>query len=82
MENKDQPVFAAMSSSNGIRHKQEGLTKRELIASMMAQGMLSNPEIIQIMNQAKVSPDEQADFLSIAAIEQADSLLSQLLSKP
>lgn len=74
MENKDQPAFAAMSSSaNGTRHKQEGLTKRELIATMMAQGLASN---------SVPGSHHLTKNLITEALELTDELLSQLQSKP
>lgn len=74
MENKDQPAFAAMSSSNGIRHKQEGLTKRELIAAMAMQGWLSSwPENNWLADHEK---------LAEVSVQIADELLKELQSKP
>lgn len=57
-----------------------GLTKREYLSAMAMQGMLANPEALKIMS-SRLSPDEAADYLSVAAIEQADSLIEQL-NKP
>lgn len=86
-KNASEPAFPMQPTVNldgqicDERYKFEGLTKREWVATMAMQGMLANPELIRIMSEANVHPDKQAEFLSIAAVEQGDALLTEL-SKP
>lgn len=79
MENKDQPVYPTSIKEwscvdremVGVAYK--GLTKRELIAAMAMQGILSNATCCQ-----GYSPNE--DYAR-QAVAMADALLSEL-SKP
>lgn len=85
--NANQPAFPEIKTTdrseiygkyNPNVHSTGGLTKREYFAAMAMHGMLANSEIIKIMTDAKIHPDRQAEFLSVAAIEQGDELLKQL----
>lgn len=71
MEAKDKPAFAAMASSaSGIKYKQEGLTKRELIAAMAMQGLLQNEDYTE--------NDLTREACASDAVKLADELLKQL----
>lgn len=53
------------------------LTKREYFAVMAMQGMLANQAFFQLMVE-KLPPQQHAEFLNKAAVEQADSLIAEL----
>ena len=60
---------------NGTVGDGAGLTKRELLAGMAMQGFLSNFKILELANK---NPDSVLRTVSLAAIEHADDLISQL----
>lgn len=54
-----------------------GLTKREYFAGLAMQGMLANSEIFKMFKDHTTA----CDLLSLAAVEQSDSLIAEL-NKP
>lgn len=59
------------------KYQTTGLTVRQYIAIEAMKGLLSNPYLFKLMCQ-QVSLKDQCDFLSTAAIEQADDLIEKL----
>ncbi len=75
-KNADCPAFGhvAMTDSNGFQ--EPGLTKREYFAAMAMQGLLGNPEWMELYEGKKyLLPDY---IMTKIAVERADALLAEL----
>ncbi len=77
MENKNRPAFPL--SDSGVISNSDGLTKRELIAAMAMQGLLSNPEYVMSSEvDTEVTTNETLNDAARHAVKAADELLKQL----
>ncbi len=68
MENKNRPAFPL--SDSGVISNSDGLTKRELIAAMAMQGVVSGLHL--------TLSKEEATIIAGQSIQFADELLKQL----
>lgn len=74
MSNKDYPAYPLV---HGNTVEAIGLTKRELIAAMAMQGILSNSFVAEAMN-GEGEGDQHAKDIATASILAADALLEAL----
>ena len=81
--NNDQafPMPAAFNQHSGdpLNFAEYGLTKRELFAAMAMQGIVSNPEEMQLVVEvAKKRKMVRSDIIAKQAVFQAECLLEAL----
>ena len=67
-----EPAYPVPNDANV--NGQEGLTKRELFAAMLAQGIMANP------SEQMVTWD--AEKVAFAAVQHADALIAELNKEP
>lgn len=86
--NAEQPAYPGLDTNNREGHlilelRYTGLTKRELIAAMAMQGVLSDVHVqLWMKTDPRYNGDNFAQVVAINSCEFADALLSQLQSKP
>lgn len=79
MENKDKPAFPIVGTAFSDRH--EGLTKREYIAAMAMQGILSGTS--KYDDRYHVNGGYlHFEFVATVAVSMADALLQELSKTP
>lgn len=71
------PILEFNPQIKSLELSSTGMSKRELIAAMCLQGLLSNSVYAEMMFE-KIPAKEQSVFVCEIAIEQADELLKQL----
>jgi hypothetical protein len=78
MTSNDTNEFKIVPNANRLALGPAGLTKREYIAAMAMQGLVSNHFYLQSLDKVKNVIPSQNDMLVREAIDMADELLKQL----